>query len=137
MDPALYSIVMAVASAIAPQTSKPTRPRQLPRHSLQEFYASLSDEGKKQYRLEKKLRLVSLKGSVVYPALPSGGGTLATVTAEVEELRTIVVQILQVLAVATGQGGVKNLFSAAEIVAQLQQLSAVATRQGAPPCCPR
>ena len=66
----------------------------------------------------------------MYPAPPSGDGTLATVTAEVEELRTIVAQILQVLAVAASQGGVAKPSFAADIVVQLQQLSAVATRQG-------
>ena len=108
MDPALYSIVMAVASAMAPPAPKSPRPRHFRRVHLQKFYASLSDEEKAVYRANKEPRL---KGSVFYTAPPPGDGTLTTVTAEVEELRTIVAQILQVLAAATSQGdGAKKNF---------------------------
>ena len=86
------AIVKAVASALAaPPAFKPVRPRQINRLPLQEYYASLSDEGKAAYRAKKKIRLpISHKGSVVYPAIPSGGGTLATVTAEVEVSKRVV-----------------------------------------------
>ena len=119
------------ASAMAPPAPKSPWPRHFRRVHLQKFYASLSDEEKAVYRANKEPRL---KGSVFYTAPPPGDGTLTTVTAEVEELGTIVAQIPQALAVATSQGGGA---SPRKLLHSYKSSRLSPRVRGAPPCCPR